>query len=105
MRVLLPYGNTRRMLAAAPLGASPVAARLRRNGHEVRLLDLIFARSATAAAAGAAREFDPDLLAFPLRNRDTQSALDYYGCLPIAKAVGRSFARRCLLFDASGHLC
>ncbi len=87
MRILLVYANTLRMLAPAPLGASLVAARLRRDGHQVRLLDLMFARSATAATAREARQFGPDLVAFSLRNRDSQSATDYYDCLPIARAV------------------
>jgi hypothetical protein len=48
VKVLIAYTNTLRMLAPAPLGASLVAARLRRDGHEVRFLDLMFARSPVA---------------------------------------------------------
>ena len=87
MKVLIVYTNTLKMLAAAPLGAALVADRLRRDGHTVRLLDLMFARSATATAARVAREFAPDLVGFSLRNVDNQSPTDPHDPLPITRAI------------------
>ncbi|MHB1004821.1 MAG: B12-binding domain-containing radical SAM protein [Chloroflexota bacterium] len=87
MRILIVYANNFRMLAAAPLGASLVAARLRRDGHDVRFLDLMFTPSATRAVAQATREFAPDLIGFSLRNRDTQSASMPYDPLPWQRAL------------------
>lgn len=87
MRILIVYANRLRMLAPAPLGAALVADRLRRDGHEVRLLDLMFAPSATRAVADAVRAVRPDLIGFSLRNRDNQSAAAYYDALPPTRAI------------------
>ena len=78
MKVLIIYTNFYRMLPPAPLGASLVASRLRRDGHEVRLLDLMFSKRPSGDAARAAQQFKPDLIGYSLRNVDSQSYTQYY---------------------------
>jgi radical SAM superfamily enzyme YgiQ (UPF0313 family) len=87
VKVLMVYTNTLRMLAPAPLGASLVAARLRRDGHEVRFLDLMFTRSPANEAARLARQFKPDLVCYSIRNVDNQSSMDFYDPLPTIKSI------------------
>jgi radical SAM superfamily enzyme YgiQ (UPF0313 family) len=87
MKILIIYTNTYRMLAPAPLGASLVAARLRRDGHEVRLLDLMFASNPPVAAARLATGFQPDLVAYSIRNVDNQSARSFTDPFPGIQAV------------------
>ena len=87
MKILMVYTNTDRELAPAPLGASLVAARLRRDGHEVRFVDLMFARSPAEAASQAASEFEPDLVCYSIRNVDNQSAMDFFDPLPTIQSV------------------
>ena len=82
MKILIVYANRYRMLAPLPLGASLVADRLRRDGHEVRLLDLMFARSLPEALARALDGFAPALIGISLRNVDTQSRSDFVDFLP-----------------------
>ena len=87
MKVLMVYTNTYRMLAPAPLGAALVASRLRRDGHDARFLDLMFARSPAKEAARMAREFKPDLVCYSIRNVDNQSSMDFFDPLPTIKLV------------------
>lgn len=87
MKVLMVYTNTYRMLAPAPLGASLVASRLRRDGHEVRFLDLMFTRSPAKEAARVARQFKPDLVCYSIRNVDNQSSMDFFDPLPTIQSV------------------
>ena len=87
MKILLVYTNAFRQIAPAPLGASLVASRLRRDGHQVRLVDLMFSRSPTEEAALAAKELRPDLIGFSLRNVDNQSAASYFNPLPTMRSV------------------
>lgn len=62
-RVLLVSTNTERQpYPVVPNGLAAVASSLERAGHEVRLLDLCFARSPVAAAGFAARIFQPDVI-------------------------------------------
>lgn len=82
MKVLIVYANSYRMLAPLPLGASLVADRLRQDGHEVRLLDLLFARSLPKALARSLKGFAPDLIGISLRNVDTQSRSEFVDFLP-----------------------
>ncbi len=86
-RILVIYTNTYRMIAPAPLGASLVAARLRPDGHDVRLLDLMFARDPAREAAGAAARFQPDLVCYSVRNVDNQSCTEFFDPLPSVRAI------------------
>ncbi len=87
MKVLMIYTNTYRMFAPAPLGASLVASRLRRDGHEVRFLDLMFARSPALEAARTALEFKPDLVCYSIRNVDNQSPAAIFDPLPVIRSI------------------
>jgi radical SAM superfamily enzyme YgiQ (UPF0313 family) len=87
MNVLMVYTNTYRTSAPAPLGASLVAARLRRDGHEVRFLDLMFVKSPSAEAARVAAEFRPELVCYSIRNRDNQMSSAYFDPLPVVRSI------------------
>jgi radical SAM superfamily enzyme YgiQ (UPF0313 family) len=87
MKVLMVYTNTYRKFAAAPIGASLVASRLRGDGHEVRFLDLMFAESPAAEAAQWAKEFKPDLICYSMRNVDSQSTEDFFDPLPTIQSI------------------
>lgn len=86
-RILVVYTNTYQLIAPAPLGASLVAARLRRDGHSVHLLDLMFASSPAAEAARTARALRPDLVCFSVRNVDNQSCVQFYDPIPDVRAI------------------
>jgi len=81
MKILVVQTNTYRLLAPTPLGASLVAARLRRDGHDVRFVDLMHAAEPVKSAAAAAADFRPDLACYSIRNRDNMNPRDY--CDPI----------------------
>jgi radical SAM superfamily enzyme YgiQ (UPF0313 family) len=87
VKVLMVYTNTYRMFAPAPLGASLVASRLRRDGHKVRFLDLMFAGSPALEAARTAQEFKPDLVCYSIRNIDNQSPAPFFDPLPVIRSI------------------
>jgi len=87
MKVLMVYTNTYRMFAPAPLGASLVASRLRADGHDVRFLDLMFVKSPAAEAARVARDFQPDLIGYSIRNRDNQMSAALFDPLPMIRSI------------------
>ena len=87
------YTNTYRMFAPAPLGASLVASRLRRDGHQVRFLDLMFAKSPAVEAARSAREFKPDLVCYSIRNIDNQSPAPFFDPLPVIQSIVSAVSR------------
>lgn len=87
VKVLMVYTNTYRMFAPAPLGASLVASRLRRDGHEVRFLDLMFAGSPALEAARTALEFKPDIVCYSIRNIDNQSPTPFFDPLPVIRSI------------------
>lgn len=88
MRILVVQTNTNRFLTPTPLGASLVASRLRRDGHEVRFVDLMFEGEPAEAAAVEAADFRPDLACFSIRNRDNMNSQDYQDPMPsIARIV------------------
>jgi hypothetical protein len=93
MKVLMVYTNTYRMFAPAPLGASLVASRLRRDGHDIRFLDLMFARSPAVEAARSALEFKPDLVCYSIRNIDNQSPAPFFDPLPVIQSIGSAVHR------------
>src|SRR5512143_1884987 len=81
------YTNTYRAFAPAPIGASLVASKLRADGHDVRFVDLMFAKSPAAEAARAAANFQPDLACYSIRNRDNQMADAYFDPLPVVRSI------------------
>ncbi|HZK66854.1 MAG TPA: cobalamin B12-binding domain-containing protein [Chloroflexota bacterium] len=95
MKILMVCTNSYRMIAPAPLGASLVASRLRKDGHRVRFLDLMFARDPAQEAARVAWEFGPDLVCYSIRNVDNQSCMDYFDPLPGIQAVVSAVRSAC----------
>ena len=72
MRVLLFGLNRERWPEPAPpVGLAWVAAALRRAGHDVRLLDLMYAEDVDGAITEAVAEHRPELVALSLRNVDS----------------------------------
>lgn len=72
MKILVVYPNRYRLLRPPPVGASIVARAAQDAGHEVELLDLMWADDARASLARALDELEPDLVGFNLRNIDNQ---------------------------------
>lgn len=72
MRVLLVYTNRYRPMAPPPLGLAYIVEPLRRDGHEVEVLDLMFSRDPEAVLHRAIDEFRPDIAGFSIRNIDNQ---------------------------------
>lgn len=87
MKVLVVQTNTYRLLFPTPLGASLVAGRLRRDGHEVRFIDLMHARDPLQAVVEAAASFRPGLACFSIRNRDNMNPLDYLDPIPVIAEI------------------
>lgn len=87
MNILFVQTNTNRYLYPLPIGPAMVAAGLRDAGHEVRFVDLMGEKHPARAAAGAAREFGPDLACFSIRNRDNQMMHRYSDPLPEVRDI------------------
>ncbi len=72
MKVLLVYTNRYRPMAPPPAGIAYLAGPLLREGHEVRVLDLMFAKDPEGDLKRAIEEFRPDVAGLSLRNVDNQ---------------------------------
>ena len=71
MRTLLVYSNQSRELEPAPpIGLSYVASATRAAGHEVKLLDLAYARDLLGELASAIKAFKPEIVGLSIRNID-----------------------------------
>ena len=76
MRVLLINTNTREdLLAAPPVGAACVATAAAAAGHEVRLLDLCFARDRDRELTQAVSSFAPQVVGLSIRNLENVNLL------------------------------
>jgi len=87
-RVLLVSANRERQpMPVVPNGVACVAAALEHAGHEVRVLDLCFARDPHRAARESATAFAPDVIGLSVRNIDNSDlvALEHY--TPAAAAL------------------
>ncbi len=83
MKVLVVNTNRcRQPVATMPLGACLVAQAARDAGHEVRFLDLMFARRPEQALAAALERHQPQAVGLSLRNIDNN---DSQTALPLAK--------------------
>src|SRR5258707_2938125 len=90
-RVLLVSTNReRKPYPVVPNGLACVASALDAAGHEVRFVDLCFARNPVAAAAKAAREFAPSIIGVSIRNIDNSDAIALRHYTPEARVVLRS---------------
>lgn len=71
MRILLIYSNQSSELEPAPpVGLSYVATATRAAGHEVKLLDLAFARDLLGELASGIKSFKPEVVGLSIRNID-----------------------------------
>jgi radical SAM superfamily enzyme YgiQ (UPF0313 family) len=82
MKVLLVYTNRYRVLASPPVGLAYLVEPLVRDGHEVKVLDLMFPEDPAGEMARAMEEFGPDVVGFSLRNVDDQDMADPKFFLP-----------------------
>ncbi len=73
MRVLLVAANTERVtMLTLPVGLGLVAAATRAAGHDVSVLDLLFAADPTAALRDAIAKQRPEVIGISVRNIDDQ---------------------------------
>lgn len=88
MKVLLISENRcRDNLVPWPIGAACIAAAAEAAGHNVKGLDLMFSRDASADVAAAVRSFQPDVVGISLRNIDNQDMHANEFFLPGVKQV------------------
>jgi anaerobic magnesium-protoporphyrin IX monomethyl ester cyclase len=87
-RVLLVSTNRERQpYPVVPNGLACVASALDAAGHEVRFLDLCFARDPIAAARDAASRFAPSIIGVSIRNIDNSDAIALRHYTPEARTV------------------
>jgi radical SAM superfamily enzyme YgiQ (UPF0313 family) len=90
-RVLLVSTNRERApQPVLPNGVACVASALAADGHDVRVLDLCFARDAVTAAMDAARAIQPDVIGVSVRNIDNSDTIALRHYTPEAAAVLRT---------------
>ena len=70
-----------------PLGLACIAANLRENGIEHRVLDLGFVQDYETALESALSSFQPDVIGLSLRNIDNVSYPNYISYLPFYRQV------------------
>jgi len=77
MRVLLISANrTEINMRTMPLGLACVAQAAMREGHAVKMLDLVQEKDAPGAIAAAIAELDPEVIGISIRNIDDQTMLN-----------------------------
>jgi radical SAM superfamily enzyme YgiQ (UPF0313 family) len=87
-RVLLVSTNRERQpYPVVPNGLACVASALDAAGHDVRFLDLCFARNPVTAARDAARKFAPSIVGVSIRNIDNSDAIALRHYTPEARTV------------------
>jgi radical SAM superfamily enzyme YgiQ (UPF0313 family) len=88
--LLVSTNRERQPYPVVPNGPACVASALEAAGHDVRFLDLCFARDPTATARRAAREFRPDVIGVSVRNIDNSDAIALRHYTPEARDVMRA---------------
>jgi radical SAM superfamily enzyme YgiQ (UPF0313 family) len=87
-KVLLVSANRERQpYPVVPNGLACVASALEQAGHEVRFVDLCFARKPIDTVRREAREFQPDVAGVSVRNIDNSDAIALKHYVPEAKAI------------------
>src|SRR3982751_410140 len=87
-RVLLVSTNRERQpYPVVPNGLACVASALDAAGHNVRFLDLCFARAPVSRARAVARAFRPDIIGVSIRNIDNSDAIALRHYTPEARTV------------------
>ncbi len=85
MKVLLVYTNSNRMLSPPPIGLAYLIPPLLRAGHDVKILDMMFAKDGQRELDLAMRDFQPDAVGFSVRNLDNHEMLAPDDPLPAVK--------------------
>jgi radical SAM superfamily enzyme YgiQ (UPF0313 family) len=85
MRVLLVYTNTYRSTAPPPIGLAYLAGPLQDNGHQVVILDMMFAKNPQKSFLEKIRSFKPEVIGFSIRNLDNQHMMNSSHPLPEIK--------------------
>jgi anaerobic magnesium-protoporphyrin IX monomethyl ester cyclase len=87
-KVLLVSANRERQpYPVVPNGLACVASALEHAGHDVRFIDLCFARNPIDTVKREAREFAPDVAGVSVRNIDNSDAIALKHYVPEAKAI------------------
>ena len=87
-RVLLVSANRERQpYPVVPNGLACVASALDAAGHDVRFVDLCFARDPVATTRRAVREHKPDIVGVSIRNIDNSDAIALRHYTPEAKEI------------------
>lgn len=74
MKTLLISANTEKItMPTVPIGLGMVAGAARRAGHEVALVDLMFAQDPQASVSDAVSAFGPEVIGVSVRNIDDQT--------------------------------
>ena len=85
MRILLVYTNTNRTLSPPPVGLAYLMPPLVRAGHEVKVVDMMFAKDPVRELDRAIHEFRPDAAGFSVRNLDNHDMINPDNPLPAIK--------------------
>ncbi len=85
--LLVSTNQERQPYPVVPNGLACVASALSAAGHDVKFLDLCFARDAAAEASRAAREMNPDIIGVSVRNIDNSDAIALQHYTPRAKVI------------------
>jgi radical SAM superfamily enzyme YgiQ (UPF0313 family) len=110
MRVLLINTNTKAdLLAAPPIGAACVATAAAAAGHDVRLLDLCFARDRDEELAREIASFGPQVVGLSVRNLENVNLLHPISYVDdarrVATAVRKLTAAPIVLGGSGTSLC
>ena len=74
MKVLLISANTEQInMPVLPLGLACVAAAIDKQGHTVKLLNLMMQTDTQKAVYGTIADYNPDLIGISVRNIDDQN--------------------------------
>ena len=107
MRVLLISANIERMnILPLPLGPALVAAACRKAGHDVVLLNLMFAGDTQSAIQDCVGGFRPEVIGISVRNIDDQNMADPKFLLPPAREVVKTCRSLCdapLIVGGAGY--
>jgi radical SAM superfamily enzyme YgiQ (UPF0313 family) len=87
MKILLIYTNrySTLWLAPPPIGLAYLIPPLKKKGHEVKVLDLMFSKKPKQEIEAEINEFKPQAVGFSIRNLDNFSMLEPYSPLPEIK--------------------
>jgi radical SAM superfamily enzyme YgiQ (UPF0313 family) len=85
MRILLVYTNRNRYLSPPPIGLAYLVSPLIEQGHQVKVLDLMFSKNPHHELELTIDTYHPGLVGFSIRNLDNQYMLDVKNPLPQIK--------------------